>query len=70
MPRLRGLAVRTKAYDEAVGPMPSLAGGSVVAALLSMLGKPDEAPLVRRLPGPQNPNLVATGAEVTEATVP
>eukprot|EP00974_Lingulodinium_polyedra_P074478 7218386-Lingulodinium_polyedra.AAC.1 len=35
-----------------------------------MLGKPDEAPLVRRLPGTENPNLLAIGAEVTEATVP
>eukprot|EP00974_Lingulodinium_polyedra_P102486 9923176-Lingulodinium_polyedra.AAC.1 len=69
MPRRRGLAARERAYDTVAGPMPATGGRGVAAALLSMLGKPDTAPLVRRLPGTENPNLLATGADVTEAAV-
>eukprot|EP00974_Lingulodinium_polyedra_P071044 6876176-Lingulodinium_polyedra.AAC.1 len=39
-------------------------------AMLAMLDRPDEAPLLRRLPGAENPNLLASGAEVAEASVP
>eukprot|EP00974_Lingulodinium_polyedra_P085394 8268606-Lingulodinium_polyedra.AAC.1 len=38
--------------------------------MLAMLGKPDDTPLARRLPGAVSPNLLATGAAVAEASVP
>eukprot|EP00974_Lingulodinium_polyedra_P036984 3547801-Lingulodinium_polyedra.AAC.1 len=45
-------------------------GVSIASTFLRVLSKPDEAPLVRRLPGSENVNLLATGKEVGEASVP
>eukprot|EP00974_Lingulodinium_polyedra_P039293 3766631-Lingulodinium_polyedra.AAC.1 len=70
MPRLRGLTIRQEAYKRCAGPVLTGPGTSVATAMPAMLGKPDGAPPARRLPGAVDPNLLATGAEVAEASVP
>eukprot|EP00974_Lingulodinium_polyedra_P122873 11184572-Lingulodinium_polyedra.AAC.1 len=70
MPRLRGLTIRQEAFKSVTGPVLTGPGTSAATAMFAMLGKPDDAPLVRRLPGAVNPKFLAAGADVAEASAP